>query len=231
MKKVVSLVISLLLIIGIVPISASAETTSITQDGITYKIDTATGEAEVFYADESIVTAEITSEINGYPVTGIGYQAFFDCTSLTSITIPDSVTSIGSTAFSVCTSLTSVTIPDSVISIGYRAFGYYYDDNWDIQKIENFTIYGYTGSAAETYANENDFTFISIGDVPEPPTTQGDLNGDGKVSVADARSMLFAIAGGNADNQYIAIADLNGDGKLSIADARSLLVKIANGEV
>ena len=67
--------------------------------------------------------------------------------------------------------------------------------------------------------------------MPEPPTTQGDLNGDGKVSVADARSMLVAIAGGNADNQYIAIADLNGDGKLSIADARSLLVKIANGEV
>ena len=60
---------------------------------------------------------------------------------------------------------------------------------------------------------------------------KGDTNGDGKVSVADARSMLVAIAGGNADNQYIAIADLNGDGKLSIADARSLLVKIANGEV
>ena len=67
--------------------------------------------------------------------------------------------------------------------------------------------------------------------MPEPPTIQGDLNGDGKVSVADARSMLVAIAGGNDDNQYIAIADLNGDGKLSIADARSLLVKIANGEV
>ena len=47
---------------------------------------------------------------------------FYNCTSLTSITIPDSVTSIGSYAFSECSSLTSITIPDSVTSIGYDAF-------------------------------------------------------------------------------------------------------------
>ncbi|MEE1143835.1 MAG: hypothetical protein UHT63_00575, partial [Acutalibacteraceae bacterium] len=75
MKKVVSLVICLLLIIGIVPISASAETTSITQDGIKYKIDTETGEAEVYDADAGIVTDDIPSEINGYPVTSIGDYA------------------------------------------------------------------------------------------------------------------------------------------------------------
>ncbi len=57
-------------------------------------------------------------------VTSIGYKAFDDCTSLTSVTIPDSVTSIGDSAFSGCTSLTSVTIPDSVTSIGDWAFSY-----------------------------------------------------------------------------------------------------------
>ena len=55
-------------------------------------------------------------------VTSIGRSAFYKCTSLTSVTIPDSVTSIGDRAFEDCTSLTSVTIPDSVTSIGYEAF-------------------------------------------------------------------------------------------------------------
>ncbi|MEE1143779.1 MAG: leucine-rich repeat protein, partial [Acutalibacteraceae bacterium] len=114
MKKAVSLVISLLLIIGIVPISASAETTSITQDGIEYLINTETGEAEVYYAYSGIVTADIPSEINGYPVTSIGNFAFFNCTSLTEVTIGGSVTSIGEYAFSDCKSLTAVTIGDSV---------------------------------------------------------------------------------------------------------------------
>ena len=82
---------------------------------------------------------------NGLPVVGIGDDAFRGYTSLTMITIPDSVTSIGASAFvgceslpyisipkgvtnigtsafKGCTSLTSITIPDSVKSIGERAF-------------------------------------------------------------------------------------------------------------
>ena len=55
-------------------------------------------------------------------VTSIGYAAFAECSSLTSITIPGSVTSIGERAFMNCTGLTSVTIPGSVTSIGDGAF-------------------------------------------------------------------------------------------------------------
>jgi len=57
-------------------------------------------------------------------VTSIGNHAFYNCTSLTSITIPASVTSIGSDAFSYCSSLTAITIPASVKSIGEGAFSH-----------------------------------------------------------------------------------------------------------
>ena len=57
-----------------------------------------------------------------YGVTSIGGWAFYGCSSLTSVTIPDGVTSIGDDAFEGCSSLTSVTIPHSVTSIGYAAF-------------------------------------------------------------------------------------------------------------
>jgi BspA type Leucine rich repeat region (6 copies)/Secretion system C-terminal sorting domain len=93
--------------------------------GINYKISSATT-VEVSTNAGIVGTVNLPSNINyenvNYLVTGIGEEAFLDCTGLTSITIPNSVTSIASYAFSGCTSLTSVTIPNSVISIGPSAF-------------------------------------------------------------------------------------------------------------
>ena len=63
----------------------------------------------------------ITSDmIEGY--TSIGGAAFRFCSSISSITIPNSVTSIGKGAFSECSSLTAITITNSVTSIEYCAF-------------------------------------------------------------------------------------------------------------
>jgi len=55
-------------------------------------------------------------------VTSIGQEVFSDCRRLTNITIPNSVTSIGSNAFRYCISLTNIVIPSSVTSIGDHAF-------------------------------------------------------------------------------------------------------------
>ena len=62
--------------------------------------------------------------INGttYSVVSIDGSAFYYCSSLTSVTIPNTVTTIGSFAFSHCSNLTEITIPNSVISIGMGAF-------------------------------------------------------------------------------------------------------------
>ena len=57
-------------------------------------------------------------------VTNIGETVFWNCISLTSINIPDSVTSIGTSAFSSCSGLKSVTIGSGVTSIGEGAFRY-----------------------------------------------------------------------------------------------------------
>ena len=66
------------------------------------------------------VTAVTAADLSG--VRSIGRGAFYDCSGLTSITIPDSVTSIGREAFSGCSGLTSVTIPNGVKSIGIGVF-------------------------------------------------------------------------------------------------------------
>ena len=79
------------------------------------------------YVPSALKEVVITSGIS------IGDNAFYNCSGLTSITIPDSVTSIGSSAFSSCSGLTSITIPDSVTSIGERAFS-------DCSSLESITI-------------------------------------------------------------------------------------------
>ena len=55
-------------------------------------------------------------------MTAIGDYAFFNCSVMTSIIIPNSVTSIGIEAFYGCSGLTSIAIPNSVTSIGSNAF-------------------------------------------------------------------------------------------------------------
>ena len=112
------------------------------------------------------IPATITDDSgNSYTVISIGEEAFDNCHSLTSVTIPDSVTSIGYCAFSFCTGLTSVTIPGSVTSIGYGAFS-------ECRNLTSVTIPGSVTSIGD-YAFSACYDLISV-TIPGSVTSIGD---------------------------------------------------------
>ena len=107
-------------------------------------------------------------------VTRIGEDAFLGCTSLTNITIPKSITEIGESAFSDCTSLTSITIPESVTKIDFCAFygctslknitipeSVTEIGDYVFEECSKLTIHAPAGSYAETYAKENNISFVA----------------------------------------------------------------------
>lgn len=125
-----------------------------------------------FYACESVQTLTI-----GGKVKTIGDYAFGGCyKSLSQISIPNSVESIGASAFWNCCRLTGIAIPASVGSIGDKAFERCYDleSVWILNKdmtfgaslfqdaSASFVIYGYSGSTAQTYAEQNNHRFQSV---------------------------------------------------------------------
>ena len=81
--------------------------------GGTIEITRYTGNAKVI---------DVPASINSKAVTSIGYKAFYNCSNLMNITIPDGVTSIGEWAFYNCASLTSLTIPGDLLSISNWTF-------------------------------------------------------------------------------------------------------------
>ena len=118
LKKLPLIVLALVLVLAI-----KDKTYAATYGKLTYEVKN-DGTIKITDCDENASGAlTIPDTINGKKVTGIGYRAFYDCRSLTSITIPNSVTSIGDRAFWYCKSLTSITIPSSVTNIGSCAFG------------------------------------------------------------------------------------------------------------
>lgn len=99
----------------------------------------------VEYSDGSAVTVVDVPE----GVVSVSDHAFAGCIKVEEINLPDGVTSIGEYAFAGCTSLKEITVPASVTEIGTDVF---FD-------CANVKIFCYAGSAAETYAKENNIPY------------------------------------------------------------------------
>ncbi|MCD7828604.1 MAG: leucine-rich repeat protein, partial [Clostridiales bacterium] len=166
----------------------------------------------------SLISIEIPDSVET-----IGNSAFSNCTSLESVTIGSNVTSIGFCAFCDCTSLASITIPAGVNTIDDYAVGYAYEDVVYIAVdvltivytvIDGFTIYGYEGTAAQTYANENGITFIPLDEnsgndeptVTEDPTIEFNEESN-QVTVSPETSAETFAEFANVGNVQVVSAD------------------------
>ena len=154
-------------------------------------------------------------------VTSIGDEAFIECKSLEQIKIPDSVTTIGEKAFDQCDKLIVVEIPKSVTNIGYHAFGYTYGEEFDSEgsphtvytEIPGFLIITEIGSAAETYAKDNEFVcaYKKIGDkiaINVPESKNCTYNGYVWTGVPE-NDKFYTITGNTAKDAGIYTAKLS----------------------
>ena len=97
-------------------------------------------------------SCELLSDVSlGTGLTAISEGCFANCPSLKEIVLPYRIQTINAKAFNACTALTDVTIPRSVTTIGSQVFSY----------PAKMTIYGISGTYAETYANDNGIKFVN----------------------------------------------------------------------
>lgn len=238
-NKVLSLLLTAAMLLAVLPLGVWAD--SETGDFI-YTLSN--GEVTITRYTGEGGDVVIPSEIEGYPVTTIGDDAFFSNTSITNVTIPYGVTSIGDFAFGGCSALTRVTIPDSVTNIDLHAFcgtaltsilipisvvnmgyGVFEMSNnlTDIyceaeEQPESWNRYWFEGSANVHWGMDGPL---------------GDVTGDRKINSADVSHLMqyFAnldYATGTSTVEIGESADCNGDGVLDGRDVVRLLRYLAN---
>ena len=116
-------------------------------------------------------------------VTNISSYAFRDDTNLEYISLPKNVTSVDYGAFIDCPNLIKVTLPRELTDIASDAFGYLFRMGGNVS-VNGFKIYGYKGTAAETYAKNNSFKFVALSNNLPTPSISSLTNTTGGIKLA-----------------------------------------------
>lgn len=224
MKRTWSTVLALAMLLSLASIGATAQVNGATVSGDN-DFDVGGGFAAVIksgecgtnvtwklYDDGRLVISGEGDMFDNYWDSGI--TAPWRDLDFASVIIEEGVTLIGEGAFAYCTSIASVSIPDSVTSIDDTAF---FD-------CPNLTIYGKTGSYAETYAAKNDIPFEPLSG---PAVLLGDVNGDGVVNNKDLGLLQRYINGWTVSVDLDA-AEVSGDSAINNKDL-GLLQRYING--
>lgn len=189
---------------------------------------------ETFYCCTGLTSVEFSSSLYGLPGT------FFGCTGLTSVEIPASVEYLDET-FRNCSNLTNVVIPSTLYDLGSKSF--YGCDKLmtitceavnppSVSDLESFpeSVYNLAklyvpAPSIPSYASANVWKqFVNILGIGEEVIV-GDLDGDGRVSIADLSNLIDLLLANDNSNPY---ADVDGDGIMSVADVATLIDMLLN---
>ena len=122
------------------------------------------------------------------------YSPFYNSSTLTSVTIGNSVTSIGKSSFSGCTALTSIEIPNSVTSIGSSAFS-------GCRNLTNVKFdFKVETEEKELYRVKMSSGYLNIGSYQE---SSGAISGANIVGYTDDNDQIFTIEKTNDGNYYL----------------------------
>ena len=116
--RVLSAFLAVAMLLTLLPAAAFAAPAP--ESDFEYSVDNGTATITKYKGAGGAV--EIPATLGGYPVKAMGMHAFAECTSLKSVSMPESMTSIGNGAFAGCTGLESVELPAGLKSIGENVF-------------------------------------------------------------------------------------------------------------
>ena len=190
----------------------------------------------------------IPNYVEDYPITKIAIKSFFLNPYYMSITLPETLVTIEKEAILSCENIKEITIPRNVQNIGEHALGYEMrlvpvcgstETYIAFYRMDDFIIKGYKGTAAETYALQNRFTFIALDDEPVTTTTPvtTDITTTETTVVTTQTTAICTTSAAETTPITTTVTipeikgDANGDGKLAASDAAFIAKELAQSSI